>query len=173
MSEKKLPDTHSLTKKLVSLRNDDSRDMVVESTLNKIPDEYLEELPYVQSFTDINNLFYSDYHALLEGKTGCLSGDTRIKLGKNIHISLHQLYKQQLGNPFNLFSVNLKKTIVESDTAVIIDSGVKPLCRIRTKSGKIVKASVDQTFFVRRNGIIQEIHVKNLRIGDKLIVEGT
>ena len=40
----KIPDAHDLTKKLVGLKNNDSRDMLVESTLNNIPDEYMEHL---------------------------------------------------------------------------------------------------------------------------------
>jgi len=164
----RIPDAHDLTKKLVGLKNNEFRDMVVESTLNNIPDEYMEELPPVVSFTDINTLFYSDYHALLEGKTGCLSFDTKIQTEFGKNTELNELYKKIESRPFRLYSMNFISKELDTDIARILNSGTKKMFKIKTKQGRTVKASKGHKFFVQRNGIIVEMETKDLKIGDKL-----
>jgi len=128
----------------------------------------------VKPFADPKPIFGHATHLWICGKTGCLSGDTQILImsdGVN-PISLSELYNDtnKGANFFDVLSFNFKANRLEADIARIIYSGEKEMYRIKLKSGREVYASADHRFFVMRNGRIEEVKVKDLKVGDKIAV---
>jgi hypothetical protein len=95
----------------------------------------------------------------------CMEENTLIKLPTG-YSSIKDLPKKS----FELISFNFEKEKIEVDTAIKTFTGEKVVYKVTTESGKIFEATEDHRFFVENQGKIEEKRLKNLKIGDKLVV---
>jgi len=99
------------------------------------------------------------------GRPGCLALDTTIRTPTGM-ISLGKV----LGKTQPVLSYNWLKRKVVISSAHVVDSGQKRLFLLTTGSGKHLRASAEHIFFVLRDGIVQEIMLNALRVGDRIAV---
>jgi len=100
----------------------------------------------------------------------CLSKDTEIRVAGKDKKTIEQHYKK---NPtVKIPSYNFKNQKTELKKGKIIKTGQKQLYKINLKRGKSVKTTAEHRFFVKtKKGKIIEKKVKELKKGDKIIVE--
>lgn len=75
-----------------------------------------------------------------------------------------------LGKTQPVLSYNWLKREVVASSARIVDSGRKSIFLLTTETGKQLRASAEHIFFVLRDGIVQEIMLDALRVGDRIAV---
>lgn len=114
-------------------------------------------------------------HQLVRHVTGiayCLTGDTLIRKSNNKEISLKELYDKtkQYQMMTKLKSVNFDtKEFISNKIEEVIFSGIKSVYEIETKNGYKLKSTLEHIFFTDEN---KEIQLKNLKCGDKIVVNG-
>jgi hypothetical protein len=110
-----------------------------------------------------------DFFAIVDGGEGCFFEDTIIKTTEG-NKSIKELVAK---NNFvaNTIGINFKTNKKEINKSKIIPSGEREVYEIETVDGRIIQATLEHKFFVERNGLIKEIRLKSLKIGDKLICE--
>ncbi len=104
----------------------------------------------------------------------CLSENTEIFIEENdkpVKISLKEIYNKYKDKMFKTYSLNFRKKKVENDEAVIIDSGEQEVYEIKLDGiGKKVFATENHKFFIQENENIVEKNLKDIKIGDKIIL---
>lgn len=108
-------------------------------------------------------------HTACFGNTTCLTENTLIKTPKG-NQTLKKLSKTKT---FPIYSYNFKSkkmNKVEEDFARIINTGKQEVYEIETLSRKKVQATLEHTFFVKRNKKIKEVKLKDLKQEDYIMV---
>jgi len=101
--------------------------------------------------------------ALVEGPTGCLAHDTKLyKETKTIGQKYLSGERQ-----IKTFSLNKNNEIVKSNSEIIF-SGRKKVFEVKLKNGSSIKATKCHKLFISKDGVRQEVILKDLKIGDKL-----
>lgn len=95
--------------------------------------------------------------------SGCLDEGTLVLLPDNKQKPLNILPKE-----FMIVSYSHELNKDEITKAIKIDSGEKEVFELKLMDGRIVRASSDHVFFVKRNDKLQEIKLKDLKVGDEI-----
>ena len=109
----------------------------------------------------LNNKY--DFVVAIEGKRGCLTGDTIIKTPYG-NKKISDMKEVDILNAYDF----KKEKVVES-FAKKINSGVKDIYEIETNDGRIIKASSNHIFYVKRSGKIIELPLRKLDRGYPLL----
>jgi len=135
----------------------------------------------------IKYFFENNCKCVFNVATGCLTGDTLIEMPRNIEkynkgIPIKQLVGQK---NFYVYTFNIEKQCIELNKVKNVwCTGIKDVYEIKTKSGKIIKATFEHPFLVNvfnkhnsnenfNHRVIKErkyIEVKDLKIGDELVL---
>jgi intein/homing endonuclease len=107
-----------------------------------------------------------DFPIIIDGLTGCLSGDTKIKT-----INGNKFLKDLSNKIIEVKSYNFNKNIIEFNKAKVFSSGTKEIYKIIFDDGRMIKATLEHTFFVKRNGKIKELKLKDIKKGDELLCD--
>lgn len=64
-------DLNKAASKIENAITEEAKENYIEGQINRVSDDYElpQEVQHVQTFTDINRLFNTDQHALIEGRT--------------------------------------------------------------------------------------------------------
>lgn len=107
-----------------------------------------------------------DFPIIIDGLTGCLSGDTKIRT-----INGDEILKNLNNQIIKVESYNFKKDKIEFNKAKVFSSGIKELYEIILDDGRKIKATLEHTFFVKRDNKIIELKLKDIKEGDELICQ--
>jgi len=107
-----------------------------------------------------------DFPIIIDGLTGCLSGDTKIKT-----LNGDELLKSLNNKIIEVESYNFENDKIEFNKAKVFSSGIKQLYEITLEDGRKIKATLNHTFFVKRNNKIKELKLKDIKEGDELICQ--
>jgi hypothetical protein len=100
----------------------------------------------------------------------CLEKGTKVRVvvnGEIVDFKIEDLVKMS----FNVQSYNFNKKKVEVEQAICQNSGIKFLRQIKLVDGRIVNATDNHKFFIRRNSKMFECKVEDIKIGDELLTE--
>jgi len=102
----------------------------------------------------------TDLFFCIDGPCGCLSGDTILNSQKLSELSLKTVYLKS-------FDFETNKEIIGK--GAVIPSGKKEVFEIETEDGRKIKATAEHVFFVKRDGKIIELKLKDINEGDELV----
>lgn len=97
-------------------------------------------------------------------ESGCLTGDTLIKLSDGKLITIKELSERKNQDPISIFAVDDKLKVKEHKMTKAFYSGKKVVYKLSTKSGKSIKASANHPF-LKLEGWTS---LDKLKIGDKI-----
>jgi len=107
-----------------------------------------------------------DMFIIIDGPVGCMTGDTLVKTDKG---------------PQKLSALNQKTTYLSSfdfetnkeilGKGVVIPSGKKEVFEIETIDGRKIRATSEHKFFIKRNGIVLELELKDIKEGYYLVCQ--
>jgi intein/homing endonuclease len=121
------------------------------------------ELKHIAEMIVLMLLNKYDFVCMVDGNRGCLIGDTLIKtpLGNKKISKIDDI------SILNAYDFKREKEI--ETTAKKIDSGIKDVYEIITEDGRIIKATLNHIFFVKRNNKVVELPLKDIKEGEELI----
>lgn len=108
-----------------------------------------------------------DYVAVVSGIPGCHGEVVTIKTSEGI-LPIGDLPTTK---PIIVKAMDFERKEIVDAEAYVVPSGDKELFEIETEDGRTIEASADHKFFIMRNRKVEEIELKNLKQGDKLICE--